>query len=61
MADVDAARRFLAAEVESAGLPHVAAGILAGNSPFAQGAYTIAVAFALAAPCVDCDGAREAA
>jgi len=61
MADIDAARRFLAAEFASAGLPHVAAGILAGTSPFAQGTYIVAVASALAAPCVVCDGAREAA
>lgn len=61
MADIDAGRRFLAAEFESAGLPHVAADILAGTSPFAQGAYIVAMASALAAPCVLCDGAREAA
>lgn len=49
MVDIDAARRFLAAEFECAGLPHVAGGILAGTSPFGQGAYIAAVAAALAA------------
>lgn len=61
MADIDAARPFLAAEFESAGLPHVAADILAGTSPFAQDPYIVAMASALAAPSVVCDGAREAA
>ncbi|HDS1368448.1 TPA: hypothetical protein ACG4ML_003470 [Stenotrophomonas maltophilia] len=61
MADIDAGGRFLAAEFESAGLPHVAADILAGTSPFAQGAYIVAVGSALTAPCVVCDGAREPA
>lgn len=61
MVDIDAARRFLAAEFESAGLPHTAGSILAGIRPFAQGPYIVAVASALAAPCVVCDGAREAA
>lgn len=61
MADIDAGRRFLAAEFESAGLPHVAADILGGTSPFAQGAYIAAVASALTAPCVVCDAAREPA
>ncbi|MCF3469138.1 hypothetical protein [Stenotrophomonas maltophilia] len=61
MADIDTARRFLAAEFESAGLLHVAGDILAGTSPFAQGAYIAAVASALAAPCAACGGARESA
>lgn len=51
MVDIDTARRFLAAEFESVGLPHVAGGILAGTSQFGQGAYIAAVAAALAAPC----------
>lgn len=54
MADIDTARRFLAAEFESAGLPHVAGGILAGTSAFAQGPYIAAVAAALAVPCAAC-------
>jgi len=49
MADLDMARQFLAAEFESAGLPHVAGGILAGISPFGKGAYIAAVAAALCA------------
>ncbi|HGM6414760.1 hypothetical protein GGD72_002325 [Stenotrophomonas maltophilia] len=61
MADSDTARLFLAAEFENAGLPHVAGDILAGTSPFAQGAYIAAVTSALEAPCVACGGAREAA
>lgn len=61
MVDIDAARRLLAAEFESSGLPHVAGDILAGTSPFGQGAYIAAVAAALAAPCVVCEGAQEAA
>lgn len=61
MVDIDAARRFLAAEFESAGLPHVAGGILAGTSPFGQGAYITAVAAALAEPCAAFGGTREAA
>ena len=47
MADIEAARRFLAAEFESAGLPHAAGSILAGVSPFGKGAYIAAVAAAL--------------
>lgn len=54
MADIEAARRFLAAEFESAGLPHLAGAILAGVSPFGQGAYIAAVAAAMAAPCASC-------
>ncbi|HDS1362912.1 TPA: hypothetical protein ACG46E_000934 [Stenotrophomonas maltophilia] len=49
MADLDMARQFLAAEFESAGLPHVAGGILAGISPFGKGVYIAAVAAALSA------------
>ena len=49
MVDIDGARRFLAAEFENAGLPHVAGDILAGTSPFGQGAYIAAVAAALTA------------
>ncbi|MBD3683008.1 hypothetical protein H3005_14155 [Stenotrophomonas sp. Br8] len=49
MADIEAARRFLAAEFESAGLPHTAGSILAGISPFGKGAYIAAVAAALKA------------
>ncbi|WP_251477726.1 hypothetical protein [Stenotrophomonas lactitubi] len=49
MIDLDAARRFLAAEFESAGLPHAAGSILAGISPFGKGAYIAAVAAALSA------------
>lgn len=49
MVDIDAARRFLAAEFESAGLPHAAGSILAGISPYGKGAYIAAVAAALAA------------
>ncbi len=60
MADLDKARQFLAAEFESAGLPHVAGGILAGTSPFDQGAYIAAVAAALATPCAACGCAKEA-
>ncbi len=60
MADLDKARQFLAAEFESAGLPHVAGGILTGTSPFGQGAYIAAVAAALAAPCAACGCAKEA-
>ncbi|HDS1834418.1 TPA: hypothetical protein QEM98_000505 [Stenotrophomonas maltophilia] len=60
MADLDKARQFLAAEFESAGLPHVAGGILAGTSPFGQGAYIAAVAAALATPCAACGCAKEA-
>lgn|GEM_PF-2133011 len=60
MADIDAARRFLAAEFESAGLPHLAGSILAGTSPFGQGTYIAAVAAALAAPCEACGCAKEA-
>lgn len=60
MDEIDAARRFLAAEFESSGLPHVAADILAGTSPFGQGAYIAAVAAALAAPCAACGGQKEA-
>lgn len=60
MVDIDAARRFLAAEFESAGLPHAAGCILAGISPFGQGAYIAAVAAALAAPCATCGCAKEA-
>lgn len=48
MADIDAARRFLAAHFEDAGLPHVAGDILAGTSSFAQGPYISGVAAALA-------------
>ena len=58
---IDAARKFLAAEFESAGLPHVAGGILAGTSPFGQGAYITSVAAALTAPCAACGCAKEAA
>lgn len=54
MADVEAARRFIAGEFEDAGLPHVAGAILAGTSPFGQGAYIAAVAAALEAPCAGC-------
>lgn len=54
MADVEAARRFIAGEFEDAGLPHVAGAILAGTSPFGQGAYIAAVAAALATPCEAC-------
>ncbi|HFF6005566.1 TPA: hypothetical protein ACGCG5_001573 [Stenotrophomonas maltophilia] len=60
MVDIDAARRFLAAEFESAGLPHAAGSILAGISLFGQGAYIAAVAAALAAPCATCGCAEEA-
>lgn len=60
MADIEAARRFLAAEFESAGLPHAAGSILAGVSPFGKGAYIAALAAALAAPCAACGGAKEA-
>lgn len=60
MADIEAARRFLAAEFESAGLPHVAGSILAGISPYGNGAYIAAVAAALAAPCAACGRAKEA-
>lgn len=49
MVDIDTARRFLAAEFESAGLPHAAGSILAGISPYGQGAYIAAVAAALTA------------
>ncbi|MCF3530853.1 hypothetical protein GUR46_18435 [Stenotrophomonas maltophilia] len=56
MADIDTARRFLAAEFENAGLPHVAGDILAGTSPFGRGAYIAAVAAALASPCAKCGG-----
>ncbi|WP_141750794.1 MULTISPECIES: hypothetical protein [Stenotrophomonas] len=61
MVDIDAARRFLAGEFESAGLPHVASGILDGSSPFGQSVYVAAVAAALAAPCAACGSAKEAA
>ncbi|MBH1605148.1 hypothetical protein I5U63_08770 [Stenotrophomonas maltophilia] len=61
MVDIDAARRFLAAEFENAGLPHVAGDILAGTSPFGQGTYIAAVVAALAAPCATCGCAKEAA
>lgn len=47
MVDIDTARRFLAAEFESAGLPHTAGSILAGISPYGKGAYIAAVAAAL--------------
>ncbi len=60
MDDIDTARRFLAAEFENAGLPHVAGGILAGTSPFGQGAYITAVAAALAAACAACGCVKEA-
>lgn len=60
MVDIDAARRFLAAEFESAGLPHLAGSILAGTSPFGQGTYIAAVAAALATPCAACGCAKEA-
>ncbi|MCU1128895.1 hypothetical protein JAK51_22065 [Stenotrophomonas maltophilia] len=60
MVDIYAARRFLAAEFESAGLPHVAGGILADTSPFGQGAYIAAVAAALEAPRVACGSAQGA-
>jgi len=50
MADLEAARRFLAGHFEDAGLPHVAGAILDGASPFGQGAYLAAVAEALNAP-----------
>lgn len=60
MADLDMARQFLAAEFESAGLPHVAGGILPGTSPFGQGTYIAAVAAALAAPCAACGCVKEA-
>lgn len=60
MADIEAARRFLAAEFEIAGLPHAAGSILAGISPFGKGAYIAAIAAALAAPCATCGGAKEA-
>jgi len=49
MVDIDTARRFLAAEFESAGLPHAAGSILAGISPYGKGAYIAAVAAALSA------------
>ncbi|HDS1663081.1 TPA: hypothetical protein ACKQDG_002505 [Stenotrophomonas maltophilia] len=49
MVDIDTARRFFAAEFESAGLPHAAGSILAGISPYCQGAYIAAVAAALIA------------
>nr|WP_313311335.1 hypothetical protein [Stenotrophomonas geniculata] len=49
MVDLDKARQFLAAEFESAGLPHAAGSILAGISPFGKGAYIAAVAAALSA------------
>jgi len=61
MVDIDAARRFLAAEFQSAGLPHVAGGILAGTSSFGQSVYIAAVAAALASPCADSGCAKEAA
>lgn len=54
MADVEAARRFIAGEFEDAGLPHLAGAILVGTSPFGQGAYIAAVAAALATPCAGC-------
>lgn len=54
MADLDAARRFLAGEYESAGLPHIAASILTGTSPLARGVYVAAIAAALAASCAVC-------
>ncbi|ECH9271454.1 hypothetical protein AAP84_23900 [Salmonella enterica subsp. enterica] len=47
MVDLDKARQFLAAEFESAGLPHAAGSILAGISPFGKGAYIAAIAAAL--------------
>ena len=61
MADLDIARRFLAGEYDSAGLPHVAASILAGVSPLGKGVYVAAVAAALAADCPACARAKEAA
>lgn len=61
MADIEAARRFLAGEFENAGLAHIAGAILAGTSSFAQGAYIAAVAAALAAPCAACGLSQEAA
>ena len=61
MADLDTARRFLAGEYDSAGLPHVAASILAGTSPLGRGVYIAAVAAALAADCPACAHAGEAA
>ncbi len=54
MADIDAARRFIAGEFEDAGLPHVAGAILVGTSPFGQGVYIAAVAAALDTPCAGC-------
>ncbi|HDS1562130.1 TPA: hypothetical protein ACKPYZ_000605 [Stenotrophomonas maltophilia] len=59
MVDIDTARRFLAAEFESAGLPHVAGSILAGTCSFGQGAYIAAVAAALTAAGVACGCAKE--
>ncbi|MBN5137154.1 hypothetical protein JY455_03120 [Stenotrophomonas maltophilia] len=47
MVDIDAARRFLAAEFENVGLPHLAGAVLAGISPYGKGAYIAAVAAAL--------------
>lgn len=61
MADLETARRFLAGEYDSAGLPHVAASILAGTSPLGSGVYIAAVAAALAADCPACGHAEEAA
>ena len=61
MADLDTARCFLAGEYDSAGLPHVAASILAGISPLGEGVYIAAVAAALAADCPTCAHAEEAA
>lgn len=61
MADIEVARRFLAGEFESAGLPHIAGTILAGTSSFAQGAYIAAVAAAPAVPCAACGRSQEAA
>lgn len=48
MADIELARRFLAGKYQDAGLPHVAAAVLAGISPLGQGTYVAAVAVALA-------------
>lgn len=61
MVDIDDARRFLAGEFESAGLPHIANGILDGTSPFGLSVYIAAVVAALAAPCAACGSAKEAA
>jgi len=61
MADIEAARRPLADELESAGLPHTAGATIAGSSSFAQGAYITAVGAVTASPCVDCERSREAA